>query len=122
MHFGPLLHAALGCERFAVLLASACVATSGGSLLWSGLRGRTREGSVGASGVAMALLAANSVLFPSVHTRMFGVELPPSTTVLVYLVLDLLNQQGATDVSAHAAGALCGLVLARRWGAPAWLW
>lgn len=122
MHFGPLIHAQLGCERFAALLGCACIATSGTSLLWSGVRARRREGSIGASGVAMALLAANAALF-SARTYMYGVEMPASTAVLVYLVLDLLSQQGATDVSAHAGGAACGFVLARRWGASAsWLW
>ena len=64
LHIGPVIHHALGCERAVALLVSAMLASSSASVLWHGVvKGRRDAGSIGASGVGMALVAANAALF-----------------------------------------------------------
>ena len=73
---------------------------------------------IGASGVAMALVAANAALFPSVGVRMYGVELSAHHLPLAYLLLDAFSargQRGEVDLSSHVGGAIAGWVLAQRW-------
>lgn len=119
LNLGPMIHAAIGCERALGLLACACLASSLSSVFWHGvLGGRAGAGSIGASGVAMALVAANAALFPSVGVRMYGVELSAHHLPLAYLLLDAFSargQRGEVDLSSHVGGALAGWVLAQRW-------
>merc|ERR1711871_1326388 len=91
LHLGPLIHASLGCERTAALLLCASLAASTSSLVWHGIiRGRADEGSIGGSGVAMALVAANAVLYPRIIVHVYGLEVPASALPLVYLLTDVL--------------------------------
>ena len=124
LHLGPILHGALGCEKAAGLLLATCLAASAGSVLWHGvLGGRAGAGSVGGSGVAMGLVAANAALFPHVTVVFYGLELQAHLVPLFYLALDVLSaggRRGDVDVSAHAGGAAAGWFLATRWR-PWWL-
>lgn len=127
LHFGPVLHSALGCENLLALLASAALASSVASVAWhgylSGRRGGASAGSLGASGVVMALVAANAALFPRIVVRMYGVDLSAAGLFVVYTAIDVLSQrddEGHIDASAHAGGALCGWLLARRLRGPVW--
>ncbi|KAL1508558.1 hypothetical protein AB1Y20_004657 [Prymnesium parvum] len=130
LHFGPVLLHALGCERMLLLLLSACVAASAASIVWnaflSGNPTGDMEGSLGASGVALALSGANAALFPQTVVRMYGVELSAAGVLLLYTCVDVCSrraQDEAVDVSAHVGGALCGWLLGRQWRAslPFWL-
>ena len=126
LHFGSILRSALGCERLLTLLATASVASSAASLLWHALAERPSEASVGASGVACALVAANAALFPDTLVHFYGIEMPAAHQLLVFVALDLAAQAGGerpVDGAAHAGGAACGWLLARRWrGLPWWRW
>ena len=86
LNLGPVLHVMLGCERSAGLLVGASLSASVASLLWHGLLGgRPADTSVGGSGVAMALLAANAALFPRVAVTMYGIELEAWALPLAHL-------------------------------------
>ena len=120
---GRILRASLGCERLVQLLALACLASSSASLLWHGILHRRRnEGSIGASGVALALVAANAALFPSTRVRMYGAEMAASHQLIAFLVLDAAASQDGADFSAHVGGAACGWALVRWWGRPGAFW
>ena len=113
---GPVLHSALGCERMATLLLSSAVCASAASLVWNGVLGdRPHDGSVGASGVAMACIAANAALYPHVVVRFYGVEMQAAAVPLVHLAIDAFAGGGAMDVAAHVGGAACGWGLVRSW-------
>ena len=126
LHFGSILRSALGCERLLTLLATSSVASSAASLLWHALAERPSEASVGASGVACALVAANAALFPDTLVHFYGIEMPAAHQLIVFVALDLAAQAGGerpVDGAAHAGGAACGWLLARRWrGLPWWRW
>ena len=81
---------------------------------------------MGASGVACALVAANAALFPDTLVHFYGIEMPAAHQLLVFVALDLAAQAGGerpVDGAAHAGGAACGWLLARRWrGLPWWRW
>ena len=118
LNLGPFLFPTLGCERSLGLFVCAMLASSVASLLWHGYyKGRRGAGSIGASGVAMALVAANAALFPDVVVHVYGVELTAAQVPVAYLLLDvMLSRPGMEiDVSSHVGGALAGYVLARRW-------
>ena len=92
LHFGPLIHHTLGCESAITLLACAMLASSFASILWHDIyKGRHGSGSIGASGVGMALVAANAALYPRVVVQMYGVELSAAQVPLVYLLLDAVS-------------------------------
>ena len=124
MHIGPIVQSALGCDKASKLLLGCALGASAGSVLWHGLLGGKRHaGSVGGSGVALGLVAANAALFPNVVVVMYGVELNAAAVPLVYLLFDVLSaggRRGDVDVSAHAGGAAAGWLLATRWR-PWWL-
>jgi len=147
LQLGPLLHATLGCSDLLALMLTAALASSAASLLWNGvLGGRPKEGgppaprsslssrsawptprtspsragSLGASGVAMAMVAANAALYPRALVHVYGLELPAPHAALLYLVVDVVASSsghggGGVDASAHAGGAAVGYALARRW-------
>ena len=124
LHLGPVVASALGCERATMLLGAAMLTTSLASVVWHGvLNHRPGGGSVGASGVTMALLAANAALYPNVRVTMYGIQLDAYMVPLMHLILDVLSArsggaaQGANDidVSAHLGGAVAGWVLGLRW-------
>ena len=124
LHLGPVIHSALGCERAAKLLGASMLASSAASVLWHGMyHARRGGGSVGASGVTMALVAANAALFPHVVVRMYGFELTAGQLPLMYLLLDVISAGGrrgaaaadSIDISAHLGGALAGWALGTRW-------
>tara|TARA_B110001452_G_scaffold39722_1_gene30458 strand:+ start:253 stop:1266 length:1014 start_codon:yes stop_codon:yes gene_type:complete len=118
LHFGPLLRATFGCERLSQLMVCAAVSSSSASLLWNGvLHNRPGEGSLGASGVVLSLVAANAALFPTFPVRMYGIDMTATQQLLVYLSLDVLASRDghALDASAHVGGAACGWYLAKRW-------
>lgn len=118
LHFGPLLRATIGCERLSQLLVCAAISSSSASLLWNGvMHARPGEGSLGASGVALSLVAANAALFPTFPVRMYGFDMTAAQQLLAYLLLDVLaSREGyALDASAHVGGAACGWLLAKRW-------
>ena len=116
LHYAPLLLDELGCDRLLALLLLACIGSSGASLLWARRGGGA---SIGASGLAMALLAANAALRPHAATHVYGLELPAPHAALAYLCLDVaMRSAEGVDASAHVGGALCGWALARSW-APA---
>ena len=126
LHFGPLMESVLGCERMILLLATSALASSAASLLCSALSGgfgsgrRTQAlGSLGASGVTLALVGANAARFPHTAVRMLGMELLASHVLLLTIAIDVLGRGRVSrvDVSAHAGGALCGWYLAKRWAA-----
>lgn len=132
LHLGPLVHAALGCERALCLLLASGLAASAASVLWHAALSRRDgsfhqdEGSVGASGVAIGLAAANAVLYPRTGVRMYGADLSAGQQLVLYLALDALAARGgaggsSVDVSAHVGGAIAGYALASRWGTP-WPW
>jgi membrane associated rhomboid family serine protease len=121
LHFGPIVHSALGCERFAVLLLCCALASSSASVLWHGwMHGRSSDGSIGGSGVASAIVAANAALFPRVVVSMYGIELTAGAHLLLYLLLDALSIGRVADVAAHAGGAACAWALVQHWR-PWWL-
>ena len=117
MHFGPILHASLGCERLVQLLALASLASSTASLAWHGLlRDRRAEGSIGASGVAMALVAANAALYPHTRVRMYGAEMAATQQLVAFLVLDTaMGWEAGADVSSHLGGAASGWAFVQWW-------
>jgi len=121
LHLGPVVESALGCDRFVSLLLTSMLATSAASVAWHGfVKHRPGGGSVGASGVTMALLAANAALYPHVVVRMYGVELTAAQVPLVHLLVDAVSASAGgagrdLDVSAHVGGALAGWVLGQRW-------
>ena len=118
LHFGPLLRATLGCERLSQLLVCAAVCSSSASMLWHGvLKSRPGEGSLGASGVVLSLVAANAALYPDFPVRMYGIDMTAVQQLLVYLLLDVLASSSgrSLDASAHVGGAACGWMLAKRW-------
>ena len=127
LHLGPVVHSVLGCEKSLMLLVLASLASSAASVVWHGvLHRRGGAGSVGASGVVSALLAANAVFFPNTIVHLYGFELSALPALAVYLLLDALptggrQAGGEIDVSAHAGGVLAGWVLAKRWK-PWYLW
>lgn len=122
LHFGPVVHAALGCEHALQLLVASALASSLASVVWHGLMNRRRgEGSIGASGVAIALVSANAALFPRHTVSMYGLELSAAAVPFVYILLDALatrGQHGEVDVAAHAGGAAAGWALAQLRRAP----
>ena len=124
LHLGPIVASALGCERSLLLLLATALASSLASVAWFGvLGGNGGAGSIGGSGVAMGLVAANAALFPRVDVSMYGVQLTAAQLPIAYLLLDAISasgRQGQVDVSAHAGGALAGWMLAKRWR-PWWL-
>lgn len=129
LNFGPLVQAAIGCERTLGLLVTAALASSTASVSWHGLlRGRRHEGSVGASGVAIGLVAANAALFPATRVQLYGITLSAAQHLLLSIVLDALAASGggarrggdAIDVSAHVGGAAAGWALAKRWAPRFW--
>ena len=91
-------------------LVLGCVGSSTASLLWHGvLRDRPAEGSIGASGVATALVAANAALYPHTRVRMHGAEMTATQQLLAFLVLDAtMGWQAGVDVSSHLGGAASG--------------
>jgi len=126
MHLGPTIQAVLGCEDLLCLMVLSALGSSLASVLWNGVLGeRPHVGSVGASGVAMSLVAANAALFPHVPVFMYGLELTPAQLVCVYLLLDTISQRGElgsrVDVSAHVGGAAAGWWLAKRWSSTHYL-
>ena len=124
MHFGPILHASLGCDCLAQLLVLACVASSTASLAWHGvLRDRRAEGSIGASGVAMALVASNAALYPHVRVRMYGAEMAATQQLVAFLVLDsAMSWQAGADVSSHLGGAASGWAFVQWWRRSRGFW
>mmetsp|Transcript_23005 Transcript_23005/g.74492 ORF Transcript_23005/g.74492 Transcript_23005/m.74492 type:complete len:329 (+) Transcript_23005:83-1069(+) len=120
LEVGPIAQAVLGCDDLLVLIVGAALASSFTSIAWHGILGnRPADGSLGASGIVMALVAANAALFPRTHVLIYGLELSAPHAVLFYLVLDVLTQSrgagGGIDVSAHAGGALFGWLFVKRW-------
>ena len=118
LQLGPIVYQTLGCEKTAALLALASLAASSASVLFHWVRRQPSAGSVGGSGVAMALMAANAALFPHVVVRMYGFELDSAAAPLLFILLDVLSQgshNSEIDVSAHIGGALCGWMLVQRW-------
>ena len=121
LHLGPVVSSALGCDHFVSLLLVAMIATSAASVAWNDLvKARPGGGSVGASGVTMALVAANAALYPRVVVRMYGVELTAAQVPLVHILLDAMSASAGgagrdLDVSAHVGGAVAGWVLGQRW-------
>ena len=124
MHFGPILHASLGCDMLVQLLVLACVASSTASLAWHGvLRNRRAEGSIGASGVAMALVAANAALYPHTRVRMYGAEMAAAQQLVAFLVLDsAMSWQAGADVSSHLGGAASGWAFVQWWRRSRGFW
>jgi len=118
----PLANAALGCDNLLTLMFAAALVSSAASIAWHGILGnRPRDGSLGASGVVMALVAANAALFPHTPVLVYGIQMTAAQSVLFYLVLDVATQHsglgggGGIDASAHIGGAACGWLLAHRW-------
>lgn len=125
LHLAPIVQSAIGCEKALLLLLGCMLGASAASVLWHGILGGKRHaGSVGGSGVAMGLVAANGALFPRVKVIMYGFELNAASVPLVYLLFDVLSSAGQRggdiDISAHAGGAVTGWLLATRWK-PWWL-
>jgi len=124
LSIGPVVHAALGCERAAVLLLSSALASSMASVLWHGYVTRQpNDASAGGSGVAMALMAANAALYPHILVRFYGIEIQAAALPWVHLLVDAIAGGGMMDVIAHAGGAACGWVLVRHyWRVRVWGW
>ncbi len=125
-HFGPIVQSSLGCESTLWLLCAAGLASSAASAAWHGLaRGRPSEVSIGGSGVAMGLVAANAALYPRTRVHLYGMELAAPQAMLLMLVLDGLaasgGRLGEIDASSHIGGAAAGWMLAQRWS-PWWAW
>ena len=118
---GPVLHSALGCDVMAVLLLFSALTASVASLVWSGVVcRRPNEGSAGASGVAMGMIAANAALYPRVVVRLYGVEMHSAALPFVHLAIDAACC--GVDLAAHAGGAACGWMLVRRWRGSWYTW
>ena len=116
----PRLLLSLGCDRFVELLLLASIGSSSASLIWSRRGGGA---SIGASGIAMATLAAHAALDPYIATHVYGLDLPAAHAALAYLLLDVaLHSAEGVDASAHVGGALCGWALARSRSAGAFGW
>jgi membrane associated rhomboid family serine protease len=123
LEVGPIAQAALGCDDLLALMLGAALASSLTSIVWHSVLGNCpSEGSIGASGVVMALVAANAALFPRTHVLIYGLQLLAPHAVLFYLFLDVLTQSrsgggggGGIDVSSHAGGALFGWLFVKRW-------
>lgn len=115
---GPITQAALGCEDLLMLIMGAALASSFASIVWHGMLGnRPSTGSLGASGIVMALVAANVTLFPHTNVLVYGLDMAAPNAVLFYMVLDVVAQSDGArvDASAHIGGALWGLFYAQRW-------
>jgi membrane associated rhomboid family serine protease len=118
---GPVLHSALGCDVMAVLLLFSALTASVASLVWNGMVcRRPNEGSAGASGVAMGMIAANAALYPRVVVRLYGVEMHWAALPFVHLAIDAACC--GVDLAAHAGGAACGWMLVRRWRGSWYTW
>ena len=118
--YAPRLLLSLGCDRFVELLLLACIGSSVASVIWSPRGGGA---SIGASGIAMATLAAHAAIDPYTATYVYGLDLPAAHTALAYLLLDVALHSGeGVDASAHVGGALCGWALARSRSAGAFGW
>jgi membrane associated rhomboid family serine protease len=122
LEVGPIAQVVLGCDDLLVIMLGAALASSFASIAWHGVLGnRPSDGSLGASGVVMALVAANAALFPRTHVLIYGLEVPAPHAVLFYLFLDVLAQSrvagggGGIDVSSHVGGALFGWLYVKRW-------
>ena len=124
LHFGSILRSALGCERLLTLLATASVASTAASLLWHALAERPSEASVGASGVACALVAANAALFPGTLVHFYRIDMPAAHQLLVAVRSTSPRRRAASGRRRRRPrGAACGWLLARRWrGLPWWRW
>ena len=95
-----------------------CLSSSAASIIWHGyICRKPYEASLGASGVVMALAAANASFFPHSRIFMFGMELTTLQQQLLFLACDALSQRGigSVDVSSHVGGWLCGWMAVRWW-------
>lgn len=141
LQFGPVLQAALGCERLLTLLGCASIASSATSLAWALAHGPQRHipDNFGASGVVFAFQGANAALFRTTLLRVYGFEMRPEQWLALSLILECAWQQRRIDyrrprvwfayrffepidVSAQVGGTLCGWLLVQHWQASLPFW
>ena len=103
---GPPLLTMLGCQGCYAFFVLSAVTAALTSAVWWGVVRQTHVQSVGASGVATAMMAANGLLFPDQQFLFFGMLIAPLQMLGLHLVLDLCRAH--IDVAAHMGGAAFG--------------
>lgn len=113
---GPTLVDGLRSEaRFYELYGAAGVLGMAASAAWKALAGRKWDNTVGASGCAVALFAAQVALDPDSERTVFGVHMTARDTAALVAVVDVAVayfMRPQVALAAHAAGALVGVVYA----------
>ena len=109
---GPSLVEALRSEvRFYELYGAAAVLGMAASAAWKGFAARRWDNTVGASGCAVAMFAAQVALEPDAERNVFGIQMTARETAALVAAVDIAVayfMRPQVALAAHVGGALVG--------------